>query len=99
MTVVTLRSVKVRANAEAQKAVAEARTTELQNVESAIKIWRDMATEMSDKYDHVLVELDKLRREVNRLNTINNRIVKLLDRITPENLESVIETIKKEIQQ
>lgn len=98
ISLATLRSTRIRADAEARKAKAEAKTTEIQNVDSAIKIWRDLATDMSEKYDLVLVELEKLRREVNRLNRINTKIMKLLDKITPENMEAIVEQIKFEIQ-
>jgi chromosome segregation ATPase len=98
VTLVTLRATKVQAEANAKKAQAEAKTTELENVESAIKIWRDMANDLSEKYETVLDELEKLRREVSRLNRINTKIVKLLDKITPENMDAVIEQIKNEIQ-
>ncbi|HBX45562.1 MAG TPA: hypothetical protein DEG28_06755 [Porphyromonadaceae bacterium] len=98
VTVVTLRATKTKAEADAQKARAEAKTTEIDNVDSAIKIWRDLATDMSVKYDLVLVELEKLRKEVNRLNRINTKIMKLLDKITPENMEAIVEQIKTEIQ-
>ena len=98
ISLVTLRSTRLRAESEARKAKAEAKTTEIENVESAIKIWRDLANEMSKKYDLVLEELEKLRREVNRLNRINTKIMKLLDKITPENMEAIVEQIKNEIQ-
>ena len=97
VTFITLRSQKKEAAARAQKAVAEARTDEIQNVESAIKIWREMAESLSGKYDEVSLQVERLTREVTRLTNINSRILKLLDKITPENLQQTIEEIKKEI--
>jgi len=97
VTLVTLKSARSEADAKAKLAVSEYKTNEIQNVESAIKIWREMAEQMSDKYDEVIHELDKLRKEVNRLNRINTRIMKLLDKITPENMEIIVEQIKEEI--
>lgn len=104
VTLLTLRATKRKANAEAKRAVAEAVTTELQNVESAIKIWRDLADAMCQKYEIILEqnkaisdEVEQLRKQVSRLAVINNKIVKLLDKITPENLESMIEKIKQEV--
>lgn len=104
VTLVTLRSTRRKAAADAKKAVAEAVTNELQNVESAIKIWRDLADEMcrkyettSEQYRTVLGEVEELRKQVSRLAVINNKIMKLLDKITPENLEYMIAKIREEI--
>lgn len=98
VSLVTLKSTKKQAEANAQKAVAEAKTTEIDNVAAAVKIWRELAENQSEQYNKVLEELDKLRREVNRLNRINSKIVKLLDKITPENMEAIVDQIKKELQ-
>ena len=97
VTLVTLRSQKIQAAANAQKAIAEARADELKNVETAIKIWREMAESLADKYDVVAVQVENLTKEVARLNSINSRIVKLLDKLTPENMDKIVEQIKKEI--
>ncbi len=93
----TIRAQKKEANAKAQKAVAEATTNEIQNVEAAIKIWREIAQDMAEKYESVSAQVEQLSKEVKRLNTINNRIVKLLDKITPENIEHMVEEIKKQM--
>jgi predicted nucleic acid-binding Zn-ribbon protein len=98
VSIVTLKSTKQKANADVDQAIATVKTTELQNVESAIKIWRDMANELNEKYELVLKEVDCLRKELNRLNVAVNKTIKMLDKITPENLESMVETIKQEIQ-
>ncbi|WP_157363812.1 hypothetical protein [Alkaliflexus imshenetskii] len=95
VTLSTLRAIRKEAGAKAQRAIAEARTNELQNVEAAIRIWRETAQDMSDKYESVSTQVDLLRKEVKRLNTINNKILKLLDKINPENLENIVELIKK----
>lgn len=85
-----------------QKAKADAKSSELDNVQEAITIWREMAaslkkeiSELSHKNESMQKELEGLRRAVNRLSSINNRMVKLLDKITPENLETMVEQIKK----
>ena len=97
VSLATLRATKNEATAKAQRAVAEAKTNELDNVESAIKIWREIAQDMADKYEAVSRQVEQLSKEVKRLNTINNKIVKLLDKITPENIEHMVSEIKKQI--
>lgn len=97
VTLATLKSVKKKAGAEASKAEAETKSSELNNVESAIKVWRDLAQDMADRHAEVLDQVEKLRLEVNRLRLVNNKIVRLLDRITPENMTQMVQKIKEEI--
>ncbi len=104
VTLATLRQTKQKAGAEAEKAIAEARSDEIKNVDSAIMIWRKLAEDMSDKYNDMSLKcetlsasVEKLTTEVNRLRLTNNRIIRLLDKITPENLEHVIAEIKQEL--
>lgn len=105
VTLITLKSVKQEASGKARKAIAEAekevaavKKDEIQNVEAAIKIWREMAESMAERHDETMREVQALRQEVNRLRLINNRIVRLLDKITPENLQSTVDKIKQEMQ-
>lgn len=101
----TVRSQRKKAASEAKGAEATAEGTELENVETAIRIWREMAIAMNKellesrtKYEEVARELEALRKEVRQLNFTSNRILKLLDKITHENLEKMVEVIKDEIQ-
>ena len=97
VTLTTLRSVRKEAFGKAKKAVAEAQTDEIRNVEAAIKIWREIAQDMADNYERVSKQVEGLSKEVKRLRTSNNRIAKLLDTITPENIESMVDSIKKQM--
>ena len=105
ITFITLKAQRKKADAEADGAIATADSTELDNVEKAIKIWREMAMELKNelttartKYEEVSVQVEALRKDVQKLNTISTRILKMLDKITHENLEKMVETIKDEIQ-
>ena len=97
VTVVTLKSVKKEASAKAEKAVAEVTANELSNSGAIIKLWRELAEDTSAKHAEMMEQVEKLRAEVSRLRLINNKIVRLLDRITPENLEAMVQKIKSEI--
>ncbi len=95
VSLVTLRATK-------KKATAEAKASELDNVQEAITIWRLMAENLRKEletsrvnYEEMNKQVDGLRKAVTRLTNVNNRMVKLLDKITPENLESMVEQIKK----
>jgi len=87
-----------------KKAAAEAESTELDNVEKAITIWREMAQQLKTeleqsgtRYVEVAQQVDELRKEVNKLTAASNKILKMLDKITHDNLEKVVEQIKNEI--
>ncbi len=97
MTFITLKSVRAKASAEARKAGAEAEEHEIGNMAALVKMWQDMAVNMADKHNELLEQVEKLRSEVNRLRLVNNKIVRLLDRITPENLTQMVAKIKEEI--
>lgn len=106
---VTIKSQKRKAEEEANKVREEVKTNELDNIQEAIKIWREMAESLKaerDEYKQSYIEVQKhnaemveqmeaIRKELNRLTNINSKMVKLLDKITPENLSEMVETIKK----
>lgn len=80
-----------------KKAAAEAKAAEIDNAESIIKMWRELAEKMEIQYANVSEQMEKLDKEVKRLRSINSKIVRLLDRITAENLADMVEKIKNEI--
>lgn len=90
VTLLTLKSTR-------EKAAADAKAAEINNVDAVAKMWRELAEKMSDQYTEVSEQVDRLTKEVNKLRLINSKIVRLLDRITPENMLDMIEKIKQEI--
>lgn len=50
----------------------EVQTTEINNTQEAIKIWREMAQEMSDKVKELSDKVDELTQEVQLLRTENS---------------------------
>ena len=94
-TLVTLKS-------SAKKADADVKTTELDNVQEAVKIWRETAETFKSELDsyranqkEMTLQMECLRKEVAKLSTINCKMVKLLDKINTDNLEQIVEQIKK----
>lgn len=117
--IVTLNAKIKEANAKAEQAVAdakkmqaEAKSQELTNVEHAIKIWREIATDLAHKYaeqtqaystlnknyTELTHKFDALNKEVKRLSTTSNKILTILDKMTPDNLESTKQEIRNELQ-
>lgn len=104
ITLLTLRSQKKKANAEAKGAEATAEGTELDNVTKAISNWREEAEyfkkelgEARSNYSEVTAMVVKLQKSVDRLNYTNMKILKLLDKISHDNLETTVAEIKNEI--
>lgn len=97
VTIATLRSAKVEAAANARKAEAAAKASEIENVESVIKLWRTLAESMAEKQDSLTTQVEELSSEVRRLKNATNRVARLLDKITPENMSEMVDAIKKEI--
>jgi hypothetical protein len=98
LTLVTLRAKKKKADAEAEG-------TELDNVQKAIHVWREMAESMKAQRDEALSgfgemskQVEGLRKDVQKLNCTNQKILKLLDKISHENLEKTVEEMKEAIQ-
>lgn len=106
---VQLSSIKRKGEAEADKMLAEVRTTELDNVQEAVKIWREMAEalktellstrntqhQISEKYEKMALQVETFRKDINKLTTNINKMMKMLDKITPENLEQTVDQIRK----
>lgn len=95
---VTLNSAKKKANAEAE-------SSELNNVQVAIKIWREMAEQLSVelnelrmKYDGVLSTVVELKSSIDKLNASNTRILAMLNKMKPDNFTKIIEDIKRELE-
>lgn len=101
-SIITIRAQRKKAGAEADNAAALVKTTELDNVQEAIKIWREMAEGLKlelegykNSHGEMTKEVDALRKEVQKLTAINGKILKLLDKLTPENMEEIKTKIKE----
>lgn len=101
VTVVTLKAQRKKAEADAKGAEATAESAELDNVDKAVKIWRDLAetmeqrnNQMQKNYDNLLSEVQSLRNEVKKQNGTINKILKILDSIDHDNLEEKVKEAK-----
>lgn len=97
--------------AEAQQSEAQAAISELDVVEKAIKIWREMSEqlkqeleqsrcligELKAQVDTMAEENQALRLEVAKLRTTNGKIVRALEKITPENFLHVVNELKQKL--
>ncbi len=97
--------------AEALQSEAEAQKSELDVVEKAIRIWREMSEELRSelkastlvieglraKVEELAVENQSLRLEVAKLRCTNTKIVKALEKITPLNFDKVVQELKDKL--
>lgn len=85
-------------NADARKVEAEAKQGELDVIEDAIKIWREIAEDLKKEVKRLSDDNKQLKSEVHRLRQINTKILIALDKITTENAAEIISKLKNEIQ-
>lgn len=105
ITFLTLKAQRKRIGAEARGAEATAKGSEIDNAESVIALWRELTEklvmdlkESRENFNSLGLQVEALRKDVQRLNSISNRILKMLDKINHENLDKMVEAIKEEIQ-
>lgn len=103
VTLVTLRQVKKKVTGEADQAAAIADSTELDNVEKAITIWRKMAeslecelTATRVKSEQMAAQLLALNEEVESLRKRNDKMLRLIQTMNHDNFTQIIEQIKFE---
>lgn len=61
-----------------RKAKADAQKTELDSVEKAISIWRQLAQDFKKEVDELRVEIGELREENEKLSKEVNRLSKII---------------------
>lgn len=96
--------------AQRKKAEAEADTNELENVEKAIAIWKQMAQDLKielensrqesqafrDKSKQLEDQVEALKKQIKVMTNINRKIMLMLEDIIPEEkLDPIKKTIKK----
>lgn len=98
-SLVTIRAQRTKAN-------AESRGSELDNIEDAVKIWRELAESFKNELQQartdngeITKQVGLLRCEVVRLTRTNSDIIRMLKKLTPDNLEESVRDIINEINQ
>jgi chromosome segregation ATPase len=105
IAMLTIKSQRKKAFAEAQGAEASAESTELDNMEKAVKIWRETAeafkqevAESRAKYEEIVAQVNELKKSIDRLNSTNAKILRLLDKMSPSNFEKMVTEIRNELE-
>ena len=94
INVLTIKSQRIKAGAEAKGADAIAEGSELDNVTKAIAIWRESAEASESRYKTLLenysqlaIKVGDLESTVKQLTATNKQIIKILNSINHDNLE------------
>lgn len=98
VTIATVKGLK-------KKSMNEAKSVELENIQTALIIWRETSEKQSKDQEQLLkkvsdlnLQVETLTTEVRRLKTVNSKILKLLEKIDAENYQNIVEEIKKELE-
>ena len=81
-----------------RKNMAEAHRSEFELVQEAIRIWREQADELKGEVEALRKENKTLRCEIAKLRKTNEKFVRALENATPENLDAVVNELKKEVE-
>jgi uncharacterized coiled-coil protein SlyX len=119
VNIINRKAQKRKADSDAKNSEALAEGSELNNVEKAIKIWREMAEclklqnseqasvitalqieigEQRKSREELTKQIEILSNKVNKLNTTSNKILKMLNSVTHENLDAMVAKMKIELQ-
>jgi peptidoglycan hydrolase CwlO-like protein len=71
---------------------AETKGTELDNVEKAVEIWREMASDLRGQFNALQTEVLTLQRQVTKLEIENERL-----KANNEELQAEIDELRKQI--
>lgn len=64
-----------------RRQTAEAKGSELDNVEHAVKIWRELATDLDKKLESLNTKCDDLTSEISHLRTENKMLRKQMEKL------------------
>jgi len=102
VTMITLRSQKKKVAAEAKSAEAAAESAELNNAENLARMWREnfevLNVELKDtrlRAAEMALQVEALRKEVEKLTRIQNKIANLLNTIEHPNVAKIKEELQK----
>ncbi len=88
-----------RLKVDTKQVVVDIERTEIQNIENLARMWREQAELLERKLDAMQTKIDKLEGDLIKMNKLNNKIYKLLDKVSRENWEQLIEQAKEELKQ
>lgn len=86
-----------RLKVDTKQVAVDTERTEIQNIENLARMWREQAELLERKLDTMQTKIDKLENDLLKMNKLNNKIYKLLDKVSRENWEQLVEQVKEEL--
>ena len=86
-----------RLKADTKQVAVDTEKTEIQNIENLARMWREQAELLEKKLDAMQGKIDKLEYNLLKMNILNNKIYRLLDKVSRENWEQLVEQVKDEL--
>lgn len=86
-----------RLKADTKQVAVDTERAEIQNIENLARMWREQAELLERKLDTMQTKIDKLENDLLKMNKLNNKIYKLLDKVSRENWEQLVEQVKEEL--
>ena len=86
-----------RLKVDTKQVAVDTERTEIQNIENLARMWREQAELLEKKLDTMQTKIDKLENDLLKMNKLNNKIYKLLDKVSRENWEQLVEQVKEEL--
>lgn len=86
-----------RLKVDTKQVAVDTERAEIQNIESLARMWREQAELLEKKLDTMQTKIDKLENDLLKMNKLNNKIYKLLDKVSRENWEQLVEQVKEEL--
>ena len=86
-----------RLKVDTKQVAVDTERAEIQNIESLARMWREQAELLEHKLDAMQTKIDKLENDLLKMNKLNNKIYKLLDKVSRENWEQLVEQVKEEL--
>ncbi|MFC2425033.1 MAG: hypothetical protein ACFNUT_00615 [Bacteroidota bacterium] len=86
-----------RLKADTKQVAVDTERAEIQNIENLARMWREQAELLEKKLDAMQGKIDKLEYNLLKMNILNNKIYRLLDKVSRENWEQLVEQVKDEL--
>lgn len=86
-----------RLKVDTKQVAVDTERAEIQNIENLARMWREQAELLEKKLDAMQGKIDKLEYNLLKMNILNNKIYRLLDKVSRENWEQLVEQVKDEL--
>lgn len=73
--------------------------SEIQNVENIARLWREQAEMLEEKLNTMHAKMEKLETDLLKVTRQNNKMYRLIDKMSKENWEQLVEQLREEFKE